>query len=65
MTKVVKFPEIEYVLTCRYCGGRYFHIWLGSPDSSDFSEYECTDPDCGARFTFGDVEIFLNEESGG
>ena len=63
MAEVVEFPQIEFLLTCKYCGEHEFYIWLGSPDNGDFSEYECTNPDCGTRFTFGDLEIFLNGET--
>ena len=62
MAKVVKLPAPEYLLTCQYCNGHHFYIWLSSPDNDDFSEYECTNEDCGARFTFGDVEAFLNDD---
>ena len=29
----------------------------------EYKAWVCTNPDCGTRFTFGDVEVFLNGET--
>ena len=56
MAEIVEYPQPEYVLRCQYCGNHSFFIYLNSPDNEDYKEYECTNQECGAVFTFSEIE---------
>ena len=41
--KILKFPEIEYILKCKYCGSNTFHIKIFNSIIKKIVGYRCSD----------------------
>ena len=41
MSKILKFPEVIFILKCKYCGSNNFNIQLKDKESNKIIGYSC------------------------